>query len=249
MGNTNCCKGGAADADAASLGKGQWDMRASQYSLGGERQSTRGIDAAPVRLNDNPATFGVAGFKPQNLDFKLLPAVQSLVDRFGLFTWLPVSPGSAGSAVYKATALDGTYIGQMHNDLREGRGYLLNRAGDLVACTFVQGQAEGRGAIYYSSGDYFEGLVSAGETREGKMTYQDGSYYVGQMTGDGYRHGQGVLHDGNGESRYEGTWTNNVKDGLGHLYQNETWKNGVRLDGQASVQQNTLADRMAFGGT
>ena len=235
MGNS-CCSG-PGEGDNHSVGIFSQPGKVSINVTNGDINEFKAFEK-PVKLGIHPAAFGVSGFKVEALGMKLQPGVQALVQKFGLYTWLPVSPGyNVGLPVYKATMIDGFYMGQMENGNREGKGYLHNRSGDLIACSFEQDQPNGRGAIYFSSGDYFEGLITNGETIEGKMTYQDGSHYIGEMNGEGYMHGKGILHDRDGSTRYEGTWTNNLRDGLGNQFKNEVWRNGVRVDALPIEQQ------------
>lgn len=209
MGNTNCCSE-AGDVDNKSVGKISQPIKENHPSVYVDRVA--GNMEKPVKLNINPTSFGVSGFRVQTLGLKLLPGVHALVQRHGLFSWLPVSPGfNAGLPVYRARMTDGNYVGQMQNGIRQGKGYLQKSNGDLAACTFENGIPDGRGAIYFASGDYFDGTLDEGETREGKIIYIDESYYIGEMSGDGFMNGYGTFYDRDGNTRFEGNWNNNIK--------------------------------------
>lgn len=227
MGNKSCCSG-PGEGDKLSVGRGSQPGKANHVAVSKEN----GFKAfeKPIRMTISPASFGVSGFKIQSLGMKLQPVVQALIQRNGLFTWLPVSPGyNASLAVYKANMMDGQYVGQMQGQIRQGKGYLLTLTGDLIACMFEGDLPNGRGVIYFANGDYFEGLMVNGETSEGKITYNDGSYYVGEMCGQGFIHGNGMLYDRDGNAKFEGSWSNTHREGVKHQQTDMFWQTDTGL--------------------
>lgn len=192
-----------------------------------------GFDPAPQQSSIDPSSIGTKSFELKNLSIATSTTIKALVDKFGIFAIDSVPDqlrGTQDLPVYKIVKSEFAYEGQAMEGSRHGKGYMVTKSGDLWICPFVNDVPTGRCAIYFSTGDYFEGQLRNGNTSEGKMTFADGSYYIGEFMADGYMNGKGVYYDTANGTRYEGVWKNNLKDGPGKLYQHEVWKEGARID-------------------
>lgn len=229
MGNVCCDNGEKVDANGKREGEidGNTMMKIKNFRAGNE--ATQDL-VMPSPLNNQK--FGTDGHPIDKEFFKLKPVVSGLIEKHGLFTWKTDSQeiiNFAENRTFRVSKPDFTFEGQMNGQKKNGKGYLLKKSGDLWVCPFIDDSPSGTGAIYYETGDYFEGKIYKGNTIEGKMVYADGSFYVGQFMTDGYRDGKGTFYDLTG-GRYEGNWKNNLKDGQGIYCQNEVWRNGVRVE-------------------
>ena len=244
MGNICCADDIRKDAKGGKVGEIDGNtMRIKNFN------ATLGSPVAETVTESSAdlSVFGTSRFKLDNDYFTLKPVVQSLIDRYGLYCWAGHEAESLefrNNKLFRVAKADYVYEGQMSNNRRNGKGYMLKRNGDLWVCMFIDDQPCGSGAIYYESGDYFEGKVYKGNTIEGKMHYADGSRYEGQFMTDGYRDGRGTLFEPNG-CRYEGSWKNNLKDGPGVFVQTEHWRNGVRMDRYSVMAQEQYNNHMA----
>ena len=208
------------DMGVSSTHEENRSLRKDQLVFGEERVK---------ELDTDPHTFAVKGMQWKDLALPASAAVSRLVDKFGLFTGqqqLSEEPRQ----VYRATSSEYMYVGQMKDRSRHGRGYCLNSRGDLWVASWLDDQADGEGAVYFARGDYFQGKICKGETVSGKLTFANGDVYSGELCRDGCLHGKGELFEAARKTRYRGSWSANLKDGPGELYQEEEWKNGVRID-------------------
>ena len=111
------------------------------------------------------------------------------------------------------------YEGMFKNDVRHGRGTLVNSNGTRYEGGFQNGEKHGHGMQFGADGR----KTSEGQFRQGlrhgtsTIFNNDGSKaYEGQFR-HGVKHGQGILFNADG-SRYEGQFEDNLKQGRGMLY-------------------------------
>ena len=228
MGN-NFCASDEVKKDQDGKNDGEVDGNAMRYKVF-NRQSINTVDV--VEISPIPREkFARGGYSLDLIYFNLNKKVQALISKFSLHTW----PGESSimaiwgkKPVYRVSKGDVVYEGHYEANQFSGVGYLY-KGGDLWVCTFENDVANGDGAIYFDSGDYFVGKIVQGKTVKGKMQYEDGSLYEGEFAAAGYRDGQGTLNYQNG-TKYEGKWKMNQKDGAGVLIMPEMWKDGVKLE-------------------
>ena len=103
--------------------------------------------------------------------------------------------------------IDGKYIGQVVNGIREGKGTWYGFNGDRYEGEWKNDKKEGKGIYYHNNGDRYEGDYRNGE-KEGK-----GIYYYNREPFKG--------------DVYEGDWRNGKREGKGIYY----WNDGDRRMG------------------
>jgi len=142
------------------------------------------------------------------------------------------------------------YVGQCHNGLRDGKGFLSFKKGDRIEGEFKGGKLvygslitsngnkyegefknskyDGRGILTKVNGKRYEGEFKNG-SRNGKgvFTFPDGSKYEGEFKNGKYD-GRGIYTNVKG-SRYEGEFKNGKYDGFG-IYTNVP--KGYRYEGE-----------------
>ena len=92
----------------------------------------------------------------------------------------------------------GRYVGQVVNGIPEGKGIMYYNSGNKYEGDFRNGKREGKGIYYYNDGDRYEGDFKNGK-KEGK-----GIYYYNKESFKG--------------DRYEGDFRNNQREGKGIYY-------------------------------
>ena len=231
MGNNNCC-GDERDflkksneASMVRIDGVEAEQTISKYRLEAPRELSIKLDEFGAKSSTGNLKINIQIF--DELNFPVSPTVKDLISKYGLFGW--EEPIDSSINVFKITNVNSEYIGQMKGSKKHGRGYLIKQSGDLWASTFEDDVADGLGAVYFNTGDYFEGDISKGETKKGRMVFMDGRYYIGEFMTDGYMNGKGKLFDDNAGTVYEGIWSENMKEGEGHLFQKERWINGVKV--------------------
>ena len=180
----------------------------------------------------DPTKFATNEYLIDQDFFGLSQVIRELISRFGLYTWDKQSfelSSRSQLPVFRMKQSSGMiYEGHVELNKKNGIGYYYS-GGDLWACSFQDDLAQGEGAIYFETGDYFVGKLNRGVTSEGTMHYVDGTIYEGHFMAGGYRHGYGMLTEIN-KTRYEGTWNNNQKDGPGITVSPQMWRNGVKVE-------------------
>lgn len=133
-----------------------------------------------------------------------------------------------------------SYEGDWINGLFDGKGVEIWLNGSKYEGDFKKGLRNGYGICYYSSGGIYKGnwrddkkngeghysyptdnengilyydgyWIDGVKHGHGKMVWSDGDYYEGNWMDDD-RHGKGTYVSGN--TRYEGTWENDIRQGL-----------------------------------
>ena len=118
----------------------------------------------------------------------------------------------------------GNYVGPVVNGLPEGRGILYYDSGNKYEGDFKNGKREGKGIYYYKDGDRYEGDFKNGK-KEGK-----GIYYYNKESFKG--------------DRYEGDFRNNIQEGKGVYYYNNgdremgDYSNGKRIGKCVILKRN-----------
>lgn len=117
-----------------------------------------------------------------------------------------------GAAAHDRRSIHSTYIGEMVDGRRHGKGRLETRDGEVREGIWRAGLLEGEGMLLDASGNRYEGSFAAGLPHgRGRQAMADGSIYEGEFR-DGLRHGQGVLRLAGGTS-YDSVWTDGVETG------------------------------------
>ena len=123
------------------------------------------------------------------------------------------------------------YIGELVNDLKNGKGKLYysktnNIDIDRYEGDFKNDQKEGKGILYFKNGDRYDGDFK-NDKKEGKgiLYSNNGDRYEGYFKND-KKNGEGILYLKNG-GRYEGIWKDNKREGKIKVY----YHNGDRYEG------------------
>ena len=135
------------------------------------------------------------------------------------------------------------YIGNMLNGLKQGKGKLYYKNGNIkYDGDFVKDKFEGNGKYYYENGEYYNGqwfngfkqgkgkiyykngnikyegdFVNDKYEGDGKFIWKNGDYYIGQFS-KGLKNGNGIIFTMNGDIKYEGGFVNNKFEGKGKYY-------------------------------
>lgn len=134
-----------------------------------------------------------------------------------------VTGAHLGHPAIMYTGGDGaTYIGDLKEGKRHGRGTLTYTTGRTYTGEWKEGKRHGQGTLTYSSG-----IMYTGEWKDGKRHGQGttdvdakGRTYTGGWR-DGFRHGRGIETLANG-CAYTGEWVGGKRHGQGTL----TYSNG-----------------------
>ena len=132
------------------------------------------------------------------------------------------------------------YIGEIHNNLKDGYGKLYCSNGDKYEGEFKNDLKVGYGIYYFSNGTKIEGefknnningygintdnfrnkfegeFINGMKDGYGKFYFSDGHKYLGEFKNN-FIDGYGILYYSNG-SKYIGEYKKNVKDGFGIYY-------------------------------
>lgn len=132
---------------------------------------------------------------------------------------------------------DGTYVGNIANDLREGRGKMTYTNGEIYDGSWSNDKKQGNGKMTYKNGGVFESVWRNDLASDyGTMIYANGDNYKGYMI-DGMKtnglYGFSTMKYANGDV-YFGNWKNDMREGDGTMtYNNKdkytgNWKNDMR---------------------
>ena len=135
---------------------------------------------------------------------------------------------------------DGTYIGEIINGIREGKGIFYDKNGDIYDGEWKKDKKEGRGTYIYEDGDVYEGEWK-NDCFEGRGIFYhvSGSVYDGYFSDD-QRHGKGIYYFFNGD-RYEGDWKKGNKHGQGvYIFSSGNRKMGDYVDDKEKGKHVTL---------
>eukprot|EP01017_Pseudomicrothorax_dubius_P022531 TRINITY_DN24394_c0_g1_i1.p1 TRINITY_DN24394_c0_g1~~TRINITY_DN24394_c0_g1_i1.p1 ORF type:complete len:157 (+),score=43.88 TRINITY_DN24394_c0_g1_i1:284-754(+) len=115
------------------------------------------------------------------------------------------------------------YIGEKVNDLRHGKGKLFYVNGGVYDGEWLEGKMDGFGTLFFPSG----AIAYQGEFREDKFEGQGvlNNEQPMKMTGEFNYHNFEDLEDQ--WTRYEGSFSNDTKEGRGVLY----LSNGEKFEG------------------
>ena len=173
------------------------------------------------------------------------------INRIALATSLIMITPAAFAQENCETVKTETYIGQLCDGLRQGKGTEIYPNGRKYIGTFKDDKKEGYGELMATEGYiYFAGnfqndtATGEGETRnaDGKVTYkgsfvefasegygelffQGGQTYKGNFKA-GNQSGQGKMYDDKGRLSYEGEWSKGRRHGQGTFYFNLSPKAG-----------------------
>ena len=137
------------------------------------------------------------------------------------------------------------YIGEMKNNVKDGKGILYFKKNENNINTKYEGYfrndlKEGKGTMFYIDGDKYEGDWK-NDIREGKgiYYYNNGDKYDGDWKNN-QKEGKGIFYYNNVD-KYDGDWKNNQKEGKGIFYYKNGdkfeggWKNGERIPYYCSI--------------
>uniref|UniRef100_A0A6C0LKB1 Uncharacterized protein n=1 Tax=viral metagenome TaxID=1070528 RepID=A0A6C0LKB1_9ZZZZ len=118
-----------------------------------------------------------------------------------------------GGAVETKEYPDGTYVGNIVDDKREGKGKMTYANGEVYDGEWVDDKRD-IGNLTYPNGAVFTGNCGI-EKKEGRgrMQYENGDVYNGRWLND-KREGYGFMRYVNGDS-YTGDWVNDKRQGHG----------------------------------
>ena len=119
------------------------------------------------------------------------------------------------------------YEGEFKNDKMQGKGIMFWKLGNIYEGTFKNNKLEGKGILYYYDGSQYIGEFKNGK-KEGKgiLYYATGNIYEGDWK-NGTIEGNGKLY-GYNDDRYVGEWKDGEYDGIGTYYYN----NGIIYEGE-----------------
>lgn len=124
------------------------------------------------------------------------------------------------------------YEGELVNGVREGRGTMYFKSGNIYKGEWHNGQMHGFGEFIYKSGEHYVGdFINGNIGGQGKFTFADGKVYSGAFL-NGKRNGDGTLTCPDG-TRFEGNWINDKPNGMGEKhYTDGSIFRGMYTDGE-----------------
>ena len=122
------------------------------------------------------------------------------------------------------------YEGEWKNNLREGKGIMYQNNGIKYEGDWKNDKKEGKGITIYPSGNKYEGEYEDDKRKRGTYTFKNGNKYVGEFHDK--RNGKGIFYYNNG-NKYEGNWVEDKKDGYGVMI----YGNGDKYEGNWLVEK------------
>ena len=154
--------------------------------------------------NNNDINIGMLS------DFSEAPVINNRRSRKGSLRRSSIKSNNAAPDVRNIITKEyenGLYQGEMKNDKREGRGMMYYNSGDKYEGEYKDDKKNGKG-IYISDGYKYKGEFKNG-LRDGRgvILYKTGDKYDGEWSKDQYNgRGKYFFKDG---SKYDGSWKNN----------------------------------------
>lgn len=143
-----------------------------------------------------------------------------------------IIPGSTpGTQRGRQTLENGTYVGDLKDGARHGKGTYTFDSGDKYSGEFENNARTGLGTYEFASGTIYTGNFLEGRFHgEGQIKYSNGARYSGSFK-DGERDGVGkITYEGG--TYYDGSWTDNDYNGTGELkFSNGAIYSGAFVDG------------------
>ena len=128
------------------------------------------------------------------------------------------------------------YEGDLVNGVRQGKGTMYFKSGNIYKGDWHNGQMHGFGEFIFKSGEHYVGdFINGKFGGQGRFTYPNGIIYDGSFL-NGKREGDGTLFEADG-TRYEGNWVNDKLNGMGTKYYKDgsifrgMYLNGKGIDG------------------
>ena len=144
----------------------------------------------------------------------------------------------------KKEAFSDHYEGDLVNKVREGKGTMYFKSGDIYKGEWHNGLMHGFGEYTFKSGEkYVGGFINGLFGGQGRFIYTDGKVYGGHFL-NGKRDGNGTLTCSDG-SRYEGNWINDRPNGMGTIYNADgtvfrgLYNNGNVVDGFTTAKDQS----------
>lgn len=190
--------------------------------LKGDNDKTISVNNLPEQSNtpeERNTNMRNLSFKQQNLKMSEIAAFNN----------------DAQKIIYE----DGTvYIGDVTDNMKHGRGKLMDPKGDTYEGDFEEDKIQGKGKFTGADGTIYEGDWHDGQQHGfGKETWADGSNYSGYYK-NGVKHGDGKYNWADG-STYSGNWANGNIEGYVGLPGNIHVEERSKVRGRLEEQQET----------
>ncbi len=142
----------------------------------------------------------------------------------------------------EAAPAEDRYEGELVNGVRNGRGTMYYKSGNIYKGEWRNGLKHGLGEfIFNTTGDHYVGeFINDKIGGYGRMVFKDGTVYEGHYT-NGIRDGRGTLICPDGR-RFEGDWIGDQLNGMAILWYSDgsvlrgTYANGKCQDGFTTVK-------------
>lgn len=127
----------------------------------------------------------------------------------------PLEPLKAPQNYYEITEDNGAiYKGQMLNNKKHGKGFLLDIDGDTYEGEFKEDKINGFGIFKSKDGTIYKGnWINNQQDGNGFEKWEDGCTYEGNYK-NGLKHGMGIYYFSDG-SFYNGDWVAGKMEGMG----------------------------------
>ena len=202
------------------------------YNFNHLTNTSNGSGGAPIFLKDTNLVIGIHKQKSkinnENIGNFIWPIIISLKNDFSYIKenyegeYRNSLKEGYGKCIYENSNY---YIGEWKNGLRNGKGVIYNKKGEIIY------KGNFKNDKYNGYGEYF---------------YEDGKYYIGQWE-NGERNGKGILYYENNKIQYEGDFKDDKFNGYGKYFYEDgkfyigEWNNGEKSgDGieQCSEEKN-----------
>jgi hypothetical protein len=130
-------------------------------------------------------------------------------------------------------ANDDFFIGTVEKN-KSRKGAMFYSSEDYYEGEFNGEKREGNGILIYKNGTRYEGVFKANKQNgHGKLIQMDGEVFIGEWR-DGKINGNGVRYHSNGDS-YSGNYVNNIRNGMGkYVFANGDYFEGEWVNGRAN---------------
>ena len=129
---------------------------------------------------------------------------------------------------------NGTYEGELINNIKEGNGKFIYNDGEFYIGQFKNNKFNGKGVIFYDKNKIkYEGdFLNDKYNGLGTLFYKNGEFYIGQFK-DGKKNGKGTEYYKDKKIKYKGEFSNDLYNGNGKfVYQNGNYYIGQWLEGK-----------------
>ena len=138
------------------------------------------------------------------------------------------------------------YIGYFKDNKFSGYGkYIYKNLGEVYEGQFNNGKKQGIGKYFYRNGDIYEGYwFDDMRNGYGFIKFYNGDWYQGMFVKD-LRHGIGIYFEQKGYEYYLGEWTEDNKEGVATIY-NQNWyyqgsvKDGIKVGYATFIYEDNI---------